>query len=128
LKPVPPRPTWLDGCRPSRLAGWRGEGLAGRRPSLKIIQPEGRVPPYAKSDGNGALDYYQSFAGQPKGWFEMCRTSEATPLFAGIVALAHQVAGHSLGPMAVNDGGCALGLIRMMAGLHRAWHNVADRL
>ena len=31
------------------------------------------------------------------GWTPECGTSEATPLFAGIVALADQVAGHSLG-------------------------------
>ena len=29
----------------------------------------------------------------------ICGTSEATPLFAGIVALADQVAGHPLGPI-----------------------------
>jgi subtilase family serine protease len=46
---------------------------------------------------NGAVDMYQSFAGQPAGWYPTCGTSEATPLFAGIVSLADQVAGHPLG-------------------------------
>jgi subtilase family serine protease len=46
---------------------------------------------------NGAVDTYQSFGGAPAGWSPSCGTSEATPLFAGIVALADQVAGHSLG-------------------------------
>jgi len=46
---------------------------------------------------NGAVDMYQSFPGQPAGWYPTCGTSEATPLFAGIVALAGQVAGHPLG-------------------------------
>ena len=46
---------------------------------------------------NGAVDMYQSFAGQPAGWYPTCGTSEATPLFAGVVALADQVAGHPLG-------------------------------
>jgi subtilase family serine protease len=46
---------------------------------------------------NGALDIYQSFAGQAAGWYPTCGTSEATPLFSGIVALADQVAGHPLG-------------------------------
>jgi subtilase family serine protease len=46
---------------------------------------------------NGAVDMYQSFGGQPAGWYPTCGTSEATPLFAGIVALADQVAGHPLG-------------------------------
>ena len=31
------------------------------------------------------------------GWYALCGTSEAAPLFAGIVALADQVAGHPLG-------------------------------
>ena len=33
----------------------------------------------------------------PAGWYPSCGTSEATPEFAGIVALADQVAGHALG-------------------------------
>ncbi len=40
---------------------------------------------------------YQSFGGQTPGWYPVCGTSEATPLFSGIVALADQVAGHKLG-------------------------------
>jgi subtilase family serine protease len=46
---------------------------------------------------NGAVDVYMSFPGLPAGWYPTCGTSEATPLFAGIVALAAQVAGHPLG-------------------------------
>jgi subtilase family serine protease len=46
---------------------------------------------------NGAIQTYQSFPGAPAGWYMACGTSEATPLFAGIVALADQVAGHRLG-------------------------------
>ncbi len=42
---------------------------------------------------------YQSFPqqGTPAGWYPSCGTSESTPEFAGIVALADQVAGHPLG-------------------------------
>ena len=46
---------------------------------------------------NGAVDVYSSFPGQAAGWYPSCGTSEATPLFAGVVALAGQVAGHPLG-------------------------------
>jgi len=46
---------------------------------------------------SGLVNTYQSFPGQPAGWYVDCGTSEATPMFAGIVALADQVAGHSLG-------------------------------
>lgn len=42
-----------------------------------------------------ALAGYGSFASA--GWFPACGTSLATPLFAGIVALADQEAGHRLG-------------------------------
>ena len=42
---------------------------------------------------------YQSFpeADTAAGWYPDCGTSEATPEFAGIVALAAQIAGHALG-------------------------------
>ncbi len=46
---------------------------------------------------SGLVDTYQSFPGMPAGWYVTCGTSEASPLFAGIVALADQAAGHSLG-------------------------------
>ena len=46
---------------------------------------------------NGAVDTYQSFPGQAAGWYPTCGTSEATPLFAGVVALAAQFKGHPLG-------------------------------
>jgi subtilase family serine protease len=46
---------------------------------------------------SGQVETYQSFPGQRKGWYLACGTSEATPLFAGIVALADQAAGHHLG-------------------------------
>jgi len=158
---------------------WPGMGLAGP-PSLKVIQPAGRVPPYkptsnregwagetdldveyahtiapgasilmvetptAENEGttgfpqiviaekyvinhhlggvisqsfsateqtfgsrqavlrlreacSGSADMYQSFGGQPAGWYPTCGTSEATPEFAGIVTLADQVAGRPLG-------------------------------
>jgi kumamolisin len=43
------------------------------------------------------VDIYQSFYG--RGWQNICGTSEATPLFAGVIALADQVARHPLGPI-----------------------------
>jgi subtilase family serine protease len=47
---------------------------------------------------SGLVDTYQSFGGPtPPGWYYVCGTSEAAPLFAGIVALADQEAHHSLG-------------------------------
>jgi subtilase family serine protease len=40
---------------------------------------------------------YASFGGTQPGWQLDCGASESAPLFSGIVALADQVAGHSLG-------------------------------
>ncbi len=45
---------------------------------------------------SGLVNTYDGFGGEA-GWYVDCGTSEATPLFAGIVALADQEAGHSLG-------------------------------
>ena len=88
---------------PSPLAGGGGKSAVFTRPGYQSGMQEvvgGRrgVPDIAMSGAcNGAADMYQSFGGQPAGWYPTCGTSEATPEFAGIVALADQVAGHPLG-------------------------------
>jgi len=46
---------------------------------------------------NGAVEVYHTFGGVQPGWSLAGGTSEATPEFAAIVALADQVAGHPLG-------------------------------
>ena len=48
---------------------------------------------------NGAAWVYQTFDPNPKndGWGLVGGTSEATPIFSGIVAMADQKAGHDLG-------------------------------
>jgi kumamolisin len=48
----------------------------------------------------GAVNVYQGFRGQPAGWYALCGTSEATPMFAGVVALA----GHQPGLVSVRSG------------------------
>ena len=79
LSTVFPRPSYQDG-----VAGLVGDHRG--------------VPDIAMSAAcSGLVDTYQSFGGEPAGWYVACGTSEATPLFAGIVALADQLAGHSLG-------------------------------
>ena len=56
------------------------------------------VPDISMSAGcDGAVNMYSTFPGQQPGWSLICGTSEATPEFAAIVALADQVAGHPLG-------------------------------
>ncbi len=88
---------------PNPLAGGGGRSIIFTRPSYQngvknVVGNRRGVPDVSMSAAcNGSVDTYQSFGGAPAGWSPSCGTSEATPLFAGIVALADQVAGHSLG-------------------------------
>ena len=88
---------------PNPLAGGGGKSIIFSRPAFQngvasVVGDQRGVPDIAMSAAcNGGVNTYQSFGGQPIGWYPVCGTSEATPLFAGIVALADQVAGHPLG-------------------------------
>jgi subtilase family serine protease len=88
---------------PNPLAAGGGKSVLFLRPSYQnlvrgAVGDARGVPDISMSAAcNGAVDVYQSFPGVPAGWFPTCGTSEATPLFAGIVALAVQEAHHSLG-------------------------------
>ena len=65
-----------------------------------VTGPHRGVPDISMSAScSGAVVMYQSFRGQPAGWYPTCGTSEATPEFAGIIALAGQLAGRPLGPV-----------------------------
>ena len=88
---------------PDPLAGGGGKSVIFGRPSYQnvvkaIVGNHRGVPDISMSAAcTGAVNVYQSFAAARTGWYALCGTSEATPLFAGIVALADQVAGHPLG-------------------------------
>jgi subtilase family serine protease len=88
---------------PNPLAAGGGKSVLFSRPSYQnlvrgVVGDARGVPDISMSAAcNGAVDVYQSFPGIAAGWFPTCGTSEATPLFAGIVALAVQQARHSLG-------------------------------
>jgi subtilase family serine protease len=88
---------------PSALATGGGLSTVFARPSYQdsvagVVGQQRGTPDIAMSGAcSGLVNTYQSFAGEPAGWYVDCGTSEATPMFAGIVALADQVAGHSLG-------------------------------
>jgi len=88
---------------PNPLASGGGLSVLFSRPSYQdgvrnVVGRHRGVPDVSMSAAcNGSVDTYQSFGGAPPGWSPACGTSEATPLFAGIVALADQVAGHPLG-------------------------------
>ena len=88
---------------PNPLAGAGGTSVVFGRPGYQrgvaaIVGSHRGVPDISMSGAcSGAADMYQSFRGQPAGWYPICGTSEATPEFAGIVALAGQLAGRPLG-------------------------------
>ncbi len=95
---------YITGSREaSPLAGGGGKSVIFGRPAYQngvqgVVGSSRGVPDISMSGAcNGGADMYQSFAGQPAGWYPTCGTSEATPEFAGIVALTDQKARRSLG-------------------------------
>ena len=90
---------------PNALASGGGKSVFFGRPAYQngvraVVGSQRGVPDIAMSAAcNGAVDMYQSYPGQTAGWYPTCGTSESTPLFAGVVALADQVAGHPLGQL-----------------------------
>jgi subtilase family serine protease len=88
---------------PDPLASGGGLSIFFTRPAYQqsvqdVVSGKRGIPDISMSAAcNGSVDTYGSFPGAPPGWSQECGTSEATPLFAGVVALADQVAGHSLG-------------------------------
>ncbi|MFF4650189.1 S8 family serine peptidase [Streptomyces sp. NPDC001380] len=94
---------WNDGY------GAGGGGVSGvfARPAFQrgvasAVGPRRGTPDVALSAAvNGGSWVYSSYLPAQKGWSITGGTSGATPIFAGIVALAVQKAGHRLGP--IND-------------------------
>ena len=111
---------------PNPLAGGGGKSVLFSRPDYQnlvrnVVGASRGVPDISMSAAcNGAVDVYQSFPGIPAGWYPTCGTSEATPMFAGIVALADQVAHHSLGlinpALYAMSAGHAPGLVDVTSG------------
>jgi subtilase family serine protease len=88
---------------PNPLSGGGGKSVIFNRPDYQdgvanVVGNQRGVPDISMSGAcNGAVNVYQSFSGQPAGWYPTCGTSEATPLFSGIIALTAQFAHHSVG-------------------------------
>jgi subtilase family serine protease len=71
---------------------------AFQNPVHKVVGTQRGTPDISMSAAvNGAALIYTSFGGNPVGWSLVGGTSESSPLFAGIVAIADQKAGHDLG-------------------------------
>ena len=87
--------------------GWSGSGggvsAVFHRPEFQdrvreIVGRRRGTPDISMSAAcDGAVNVYLSFIPQAEGYYLICGTSEATPEFAGIVALADQAAGRRLG-------------------------------
>ncbi len=95
-----PDQVWNDPVgSPSASGG--GKSIMFSRPAYQnsgagLLGPHRGVPDISMSAScSHPVDVFQSFSGH--GWQIICGTSEATPLFAGVIALADQVAGHWLG-------------------------------
>jgi subtilase family serine protease len=88
---------------PNPLASGGGQSVLFARPAyqdgVRSVTGNARgVPDVSMSAACSApVDVYLSDGTQSSGWYPACGTSEAAPLFAGVVALADQVAGHPLG-------------------------------
>jgi subtilase family serine protease len=85
------------------LATGGGRSTVFARPSYQksvstVVGGVRGMPDIAMSGAcDGAVNAYQSFPGTHAGWYPVCGSSESTPLFAGIVAMADQAAHHALG-------------------------------
>jgi subtilase family serine protease len=100
-----PDTVWNDGFG----AGGGGESAVFSRPPFQtgvrgVVGSYRGTPDISMSAAvNGGCWVYMSFAGIERpgqsdpGWYIFGGTSEATPIFSGIVALADQWAGHRLG-------------------------------
>jgi subtilase family serine protease len=95
-----PDSVWNDGFG----AGGGGESAVFGRPFFQngvtsVVGSDRGTPDISMTAAvNGAAWIYGSFLGTgDPGWTVVGGTSEATPIFAGVVALADQLAGHRLG-------------------------------
>ncbi len=94
-----PDRVWNDGYG----AGGGGVSSVFARPGYQdgvasVVGAQRGTPDVSLSAAvNGAALVYLSFRGLPAGYYLVGGTSEASPLFAGIVAVAAQRAGHGLG-------------------------------
>jgi subtilase family serine protease len=96
-----PDRVWNDPGSPAASGG--GKSIFFGRPAYQnrvatVVGSRRGVPDISLSAAcSHPVDIFLSFDGS--GWQVICGTSVATPVFAGIIALADQLAGHPLGPI-----------------------------
>jgi subtilase family serine protease len=100
--------TQLDPTNGQRSVAWSdsggGRSVVFSRPAYQdsvryLVHNRRGIPDIAMDAScSSGVAIYSSYPGSGPGhWSGICGTSLATPLFAGVVALADQVAGHPLG-------------------------------
>jgi subtilase family serine protease len=89
---------------PNPMASGGGKSVLFGRPAYQngvkdVVGSSRGVPDVSMSAACSAPVevYLTDGPGSSSGWYPACGTSEAAPLFAGVVALADQLAGHPLG-------------------------------
>jgi subtilase family serine protease len=88
---------------PNANAAGGGTSIIFNRPQYQndvedVVGDARGVPDISMSgDCAGAVDVFLSFKGLPAGYYLVCGTSESTPLFAGVIAIADQFAKRDLG-------------------------------
>ena len=98
---IAPDNVWNDGF----AATGGGPSHVFARPDFqdkvrKVVGSRRGTPDISMSGAcDGGVDIYLNFFpdAPSNGWYILCGTSESSPLFAGIVAIADQMAGHRLG-------------------------------
>ena len=119
---VSPDVVWNDGYG----AGGGGESGVFSRPSFQdgvagVVGAQRGTPDISMSAAvSGAAWVYWTFGGSP-GWHLIGGTSEASPIFSGIVAMADQKAHHRLGDInpalyAMGAAGSGTGLVDVTSG------------
>jgi subtilase family serine protease len=88
---------------PNPLATGGGKSAYDSRPGYQygvrhVTGSQRGIPDISMSAScSVAVNVFETFTGGQGGWTASCGTSESAPMFAAIVALAGQVAGHPLG-------------------------------
>jgi subtilase family serine protease len=90
-----------DGPNPLATGGGKSAyyGRPGYQNGVRNVTGDQRgIPDISMSAScSVAVNVFETFTGGQGGWTASCGTSESAPMFAAIVALADQVAGHPLG-------------------------------